>query len=244
MTTGQGGEGWTAAVRRRLALGGLLALGAPEDGTWLAERAATAELRRAAASVPGAVLGTIRIALTDPDATTPPAVPPPPGAQPPGALRITADFAAAPDEPLPALSRRLRAALSARAREGLGLRVTEVDLRVTELLDTAPEPPAPTEPVERTATPPGDQPGTTAAAVPGVAHLTGVLGAPVVTTEPAEPAGPHPRNVRVELATAPGHHPLTVARAVRTELTRTTGEPLTVTVVVTAVEAPPHTGRT
>ncbi|MFE3738758.1 hypothetical protein [Streptomyces sp. NPDC059134] len=235
MTTGQGTEGWTAAVRQRLAPGRLLALGEAADGTWLAERAATAELRRAAATVPGAALGEIRIALADPDGAADPAVPPPPGAQPPGPLRIDGEFAAAPGEPLPALADRLRGALYARAVDGLGLRVTEVDLRVTALLEGAAESPAPAGPVGREAAEPEDAVGRAAAAVPGVAHLTGVLGGAVVRTAAAEDGG---ERVRVELATAAGHRPLEVARAVRARLAQLDEAPRTVTVLVTAVEAP------
>ncbi|MFE3829969.1 hypothetical protein [Streptomyces sp. NPDC059092] len=235
MTTGRGTEGWTAAVRHRLALGRLLALGDAADGAWLAERAATAELRRAAAAVPGAVLGEVRIALADPDGAGAPEVPPPPGAQPPGPLRIDGEFAAAPGEPLPALADRLRGALFACATDGLGLRVAEVDLRVTALLDTAARSPAPAGPVGRDAVEPEGAVGTAAAAVPGVAHLTRTLGGAVVGTVAADGGVEH---VRVELATAAGHHPLEVARAVRARLARLAEAPRTVAVLVTAVEAP------
>ncbi|MFJ8001865.1 hypothetical protein ACIQ7D_32985 [Streptomyces sp. NPDC096310] len=236
MTTGHGTEGWTAAVRQRLDLGRLLALGDAADGTWLAERAATAELRRAAVSVPGAVLGEVRIALADPDGAADPAVPPPPGAQPPGPLRIDGEFSAVPGEPLPALAERLRGVLYACAVDGLGLRVAEVDLRVTALLDTAAESPAPAGPVGRDAAEPQDAVGSAAAAVPGVAYLTRTLGAAVVGTAAADGGGGE--RVRVELATAAGQHPLKVARAVRARLARLDKTPRTVTVVVTAVEVP------
>ncbi|MER5829185.1 nucleopolyhedrovirus P10 family protein, partial [Streptomyces mirabilis] len=43
---------WTQAVRRQLGLGRLLPLGHPRDGAWIAEEAADAFLRRAAADVP------------------------------------------------------------------------------------------------------------------------------------------------------------------------------------------------
>ncbi|MFI6703206.1 hypothetical protein ACIBJC_30400 [Streptomyces sp. NPDC050509] len=235
MTTGHGTEGWTAAVRQRLALGRLLALGDAADGAWLAERAALAELRRAAAAVPGAVLGSVRIALADPEGASAPAVPPPPGAQPPGPLRIDGEFAAATGEPLPALAARLRGALFGCAVDGLGLRVTEVDLRVTALLDAAAESPAPAGPVGRDAAEPEDATGAAAAAVPGVAHLTRTLGSAVAATATDGGGAEH---VRVELATAAGHRPLEVARAVRAKLAGLAAAPRTVTVLVTAVEAP------
>ncbi|MFD5751626.1 hypothetical protein [Streptomyces sp. NPDC127033] len=250
MTTGQRGEAWTAAVRHRLALGRLLALGDAADGAWLAEEAATAELRRAAAGVAGAALDTVRIALADPERAGSPAVVPPPGAQPPGPLRIDAEFAAGPGEPLPALAERLRGALFRCAVDGLGLRVTGVDLRVTALLDSAtrPPPPAPAGPVGRDAAEPEGATGRAVAAVPGVAYLTSTLGRAVCET--ATPDGGVAR-VRVELATAAGHRPLDVARAVRARLAGSPGAP-SVTVVVTAVEAPaerttpraPRTGST
>ncbi|MEV7866126.1 hypothetical protein AB0P17_08500 [Streptomyces sp. NPDC088124] len=234
MTSGQRSGARTAAVRHRLALGRLLALGDAADGAWLAEGAATAELRRAAAGVAGTALDAVRIALADPEAAGPPAVVPPPGAQPPGPLRIDAEFAAGPGEPLPALAERLRGALFRCAVDGLGLRVTDVDLRVTALLDSAPRPPAPAGPAGRDAAEPEGATGRSVAAVPGVAYLTRTLGRAVYET--AAPDGGVAR-VRVELATAAGHRPLDVARAVRARLAGSPGAP-SVTVVVSAVEAP------
>ncbi|WP_432074301.1 hypothetical protein [Streptomyces wuyuanensis] len=66
-----------------------------------------------------------------------------------------------------------------------------------------------------------------AAAVPGVARLTGTLGAAVRVEE----AG-----VRVECATASGHRPVEVARAVRAAVTAALPSPLPVTVLVTEVD--------
>ncbi|MER6109228.1 hypothetical protein [Streptomyces hirsutus] len=49
--------------------------------------------------------------------------------------------------------------------------------------------------------------------VPGVARLTAVLGSrPVKVEEHDDPPG---RHIEVQLAVAPGHHPLEVTRAVR-----------------------------
>ncbi|MFE4372141.1 hypothetical protein ACFRMN_28725 [Streptomyces sp. NPDC056835] len=236
---GLGTGGWTAAVRQRLGLGRLLPLGAARDGAWLSERAATDELRRAAAEVAGAALGRLRLSLADPDRAGRPAVPPPPSALPPGPLRIDGEFAAGPDEPLPAVAERLRAVLFTCATERLGLRVEEVDLRVTALLgpsgDAAEERPAGTEapagpngerPADVRAAAPQGEPELLAAAVPGVAHPTRTLGDAVVTT---------PGHVRVELATAAGHRPLVVARAVRAKLTAELPGAPSVAVLVTAV---------
>ncbi|MFD5102504.1 hypothetical protein ACFWJN_26535, partial [Streptomyces albidochromogenes] len=66
-----------------------------------------------------------------------------------------------------------------------------------------------------------------AAAVPGVARLTGVLGAPVHLDD---------GHVRVELATAAGHRALAVAVAVRKAVAASQGGPTTVAVLVTEVE--------
>lgn len=231
-------EGWTAAVRQRLSLGRLLPLGGAQDGAWLSERAATVELRRAAAEVAGVTLGGLRLSLADPDVPGRPAVPPPPTALPPGPLRIDGEFAAVAGEPLPAMAERLRGVLFACATDRLGLRVEEVDLRVTALLDPSEGSPgeSPAHPSAeyaapagpdgvRAAAPEGD-PELLAAAVPGVAYPTRTLGGAVVST---------PGHVRVELATAAGHHPLDVARAVRARLTTALPGAPSVAVLVTAV---------
>ncbi|GBQ01348.1 hypothetical protein SSP531S_27810 [Streptomyces spongiicola] len=65
-----------------------------------------------------------------------------------------------------------------------------------------------------------------AAAAPGVARLTGALGAAVRADE---------SSVRVECATAPGHRPVEVARAVRAAVVSALPSPLPVTVLVTEV---------
>ncbi|KRD10763.1 hypothetical protein [Streptomyces sp. Root264] len=132
-------DGWTGAVRRRLGLGRLLPLGGPRDGAWLTEAAAEAVLRRAAHNVAGVRLGVLRLELVDPDGPFEPAVPAPPSALPPGPLRVTAECAAAAYKPLPTTTERLRSALATTATLRLGLVVSEIDLRVTELLDRGPE---------------------------------------------------------------------------------------------------------
>jgi hypothetical protein len=144
---------WTQAVRRQLGLGRLLPLGGPRDGAWLAESAADSVLRAAADELPGIRLGVLRIAPADPDAGQTPAVPPPPSALPPGPLRITAEFAATPTDPLPTTADRLRATLFTTATEAIGLTVTEVDLRVTTLLEAEPSAPEPSGPAPSAAEP-------------------------------------------------------------------------------------------
>jgi hypothetical protein len=185
-------------VRRVMGLGGLLALGGPADGAWLAESAAVAVLRGAAASVPGAALDDVRLSLADPSAAEDPRTPAPPTALPPGPLRVRADVAVWDlDGPLPTLMEALRSALFDAAVEQLGLAVTVVDLRVTRLLEAAPE--ERSSPKPPAAKPPSDPAGTAAAATPGVAHLTATLGTAVHSA---------PDHVRVELATAEGHRAL------------------------------------
>ncbi|MBO4254937.1 nucleopolyhedrovirus P10 family protein, partial [Streptomyces griseorubiginosus] len=123
-------DGWARTVRHRLGVGRILPLGEPGDGAWIAEEAAAAVLRHAAAGLSGVRLDVLRIALTDPEDAQAPVVPPPPSALPPGPLRITADFAATTAEPLPATATLLRTTLATTATHLLGLTVTEVDLQV------------------------------------------------------------------------------------------------------------------
>ncbi|MFF3738249.1 nucleopolyhedrovirus P10 family protein [Streptomyces sp. NPDC002566] len=240
-------ERWTRAVREQLGLGRLLPLGGPRDGVWIAESAADTELRRAVREVPGVHLGGLRIALADPSGVYEPAVPPPPSGLPPGALRVTADFASTASEPLPAAASRLREALAA-AAEGLGLAVSEVDLRVTALLEAGEEgadgerEPAPGPPPPATAP---DQPAregdelrvsVAALAVQGVAGLTATLGRSVHIEERQLTDAALPRrHVRVELAVSTAHRALEVARRVREAVTTALPDHPTVTVLVTAV---------
>jgi hypothetical protein len=216
-----------AAVHLRLDMGRLLPLGVAADGVWLTERAAATELRRAARSLPSAAVGRLELSLSATGSPGVPAVPPPPSALPPGPLRIDGDFTALPGEPLPALAERLREVLFSCAVDQLGLVVAEVDLRVTALLETADDSSAAATPVEVPAVRPEGEPGLSVAAVPGVAHLTGILGLAVAT---------HRGQVRVELATAAGHRPLDVARVVRETVTASVPGAPPVTVLITAVE--------
>ncbi|MFE6978520.1 hypothetical protein [Streptomyces sp. NPDC057682] len=229
----QRAEGWTAAVRRRVRLGRLLPLGGPDDGAWIAERAAVAVLREAVAGAwPAPVLGELRLSVADPEAAPAPGVEPPPSALPPGPLRIEGTLAAPADRPLPASADALRAALLTAARERLGLRVAEVDLRVTELLDEAPGRVAP-EPVEVRGVPARSAAERAAAGVTGVAALTGVLG-PAVHTGGG--------SVRVELAVEGGGRTLDVTRAVRAAVGAAVDGAPPVAVLVTAVAPGADTG--
>ncbi|CAO0825550.1 hypothetical protein SMICM17S_00056 [Streptomyces microflavus] len=248
MTTEQSpqrADGWTAAVRQRLGLGRLLPLGGAVEGAWIAETAAASVLR--GASVPGAVLGTLRIgpataavdtaARAEPAgaAGADPAVPPaPPSALPPGPLRIEAEFRAAGDRPLPDAAAALRAALVTAAAARLGLEVAEVDLRVTALLDDG----APDQgdgPALRLPLGPGGEGGGAGGggrrrgagcrlADPGAGQWR--------RTPPRTTSGSRWRRPRHDRA-------LDVARSVRTAVSAATADRLPVAVLVTdVVEAP------
>lgn len=217
---------WTAAVRQRLSLGRLLPLGGPADGAWISERAAAAVLRQAVSGpAPGPVIGELRISVADPESAPAAQVPPPPSALPPGPLRIEATMTATADQPLPAAADALRAALLSAAARRLGLVVSEVDLRVTGLLDASAERVEP-EPVEVRPAPAEDAAGRAAEGVSGVAALTGVLGDAVHTGAD---------QVRVELATRSGHRALDVALAVREAVANAVEGRPPVAVLVTAV---------
>ncbi|MEV8021993.1 nucleopolyhedrovirus P10 family protein [Streptomyces sp. NPDC086554] len=242
------GDGWTEAVRRQLGLGRVLPLGGPGDGAWVTESAACGVLRRAAQGVSGVRLGSLRLALADPSDAYVASVPAPPSALPPGPLRITAEFAAAATEPLPAAAARLREALFAAAGDRLGLAVDEVDLSVTALLDEGEAPAAASPGQEQPpaeAQPPsgsGDEAQVAAAAlgVPGVRRLTGALGglgrAVHIEESPAAEAALPRRHARVELATAREHRALDVALAVRTAVGEALPDHPSVAVLITAVE--------
>ncbi|MER7990119.1 hypothetical protein ABTY53_31705 [Streptomyces noursei] len=230
------------AVREQLGIGRVLPLGDPADGAWITERAARAALLRAPDIPPGARLDALRLALAAPEEAPAPTVPAPPGALPPGPLRITARVAAPPGLPLPPLTEQLRSALLATAEDGLGLRVSAVDLHVDELLDEAA---APTAQATRTATAEedrGDAPAPGGAkdpddlaarvrAVPGVAGLAPALAgrsAPVSRSDDGH-------HVLVQVATAAGHRAVDVARAVRRAVTGPPPAPATAAVLVTEV---------
>ncbi|MGA5348952.1 hypothetical protein ACPCSQ_25255 [Streptomyces griseoincarnatus] len=179
---------WTRMVRQQVGLGRLLPLGGPYDGAWIAERAAGGVLRDAAGrEVPEARLDSVRIGLADPGTAAEPAVPAPPSALPPSPLRLTAEFAATAAWPLQETASRLRTSLAVAATERLGLDVTEVDLRVTELLDEEPSAAPSGAPETPGAAPTPGGPGTPGDAVsPGAAAPptgTGMPGAADTSTD-------------------------------------------------------------
>ncbi|MGW0184780.1 nucleopolyhedrovirus P10 family protein [Streptomyces sp. NPDC003362] len=250
---------WTRAVRDQLGLGRILPLGDARDGAWIAEAAARAVLWRAADEVTGVRLGALRIALADPDHTYDPAVPAPPSALPPGPLRLTAEFAAWAAAPLPESAARVRAALLEASARRLGLRVAEVDLRVTDLLDEEREPAAvrPPEPPDAREAAGGDEARVAelVLSVPGVARLTGTLGGagravhveeravgagegPDAGTAGSAGAAPHAlprRHVRLEVALRADHRAVDVAREVRARVGEALPDHPSVAVLVTSV---------
>lgn len=229
-------EQWTRAVRHQLGLGRLLPLGGPRDGAWISEEAARAALGAAVGRLRDVRLGGLRIGLARPGDPHEPAVPAPPSALPPGPLRLTAEFQATPERPLPVTAERLREVLATAATERLGLRIDEVDLRVTGLLDEEPSPVRqPEEPRPAEAPGSGDEAraGEAALAVPGVVGLTGLLGRPVQITERESESALPRRHVRIELTV--DRRALDVARTVRARVEQTLPGHPTVAVLVTAV---------
>ncbi|MEU0285925.1 hypothetical protein [Streptomyces sp. NPDC006147] len=247
---------WTRMVRQQVGLGRILPLGGRHDGVWIAERAAGTALRRAAErEVPEVRVDGLRLGLADDLEEAPePAVPAPPSALPPGPLRLTAEFAATAAWPLPETASRLRTALAVAAAERVGLAVEEVDLRVTELLDT--EPDLPPTSASDASDAPADRPETDGTdgvgragdaetervaaavlAVPGVSRLTGTWGRPVRLSE--RPAGDDAlprRHARVDLAVGAEFRPLEVARAVRAAVAASLPDRPTVAVLVTDLD--------
>ncbi len=207
-----------SAVREQVAAGRLLALGGPEDGVWITERAAARVLRAAGAAVPDARLERLVIRPVDPGALDWGAVrrdrpAAPPGAAPAGPLLVTADFTAGTGRPLPATARALRTALAAAASGVLGLPLAGVDLRAVGLLTEreaadGPGPGADGGAGASGAGPSGGGPsgGGTARADAAVRAVPGVREAAVRWT---------PGGVRAYVVTAAGHRALDVALAVR-----------------------------
>ncbi|MFG3255490.1 nucleopolyhedrovirus P10 family protein [Streptomyces sp. NPDC048172] len=222
--------------------------------------------RAAARAMPGVRLDTLRLAEAgpeDPEEASESAVPAPPSALPPGPLQLEATLAVTVEEPLPVVTGRLRTLLLAAADEELGLAVASADLRVTDLLLEAPEPEPepedeeqeqelerPEEQAESEAQGEGEGEGLAAdvapavLAVPGVARPAPVLGSPLtlaagdataraVRVQESDGAPPH---LLLQLAVAPGHRALDVARAARAAATKAADREVTVAVLITAVE--------
>jgi hypothetical protein len=204
-------------------------------------------------------LGAARIAPAGPGEDAESGVPAPPSALPPGPLRVTAEFAAEANGPLPAVAARLRAVLAEAAARRLGLTVTDVDLTVTALLDeplAAPGPDPEKSGAADTAeqgAPDADADGVhgdggsderarvraAALGVPGVLRLTGGLGGAGRAVHIGEPSGDTTalprRHVRVDLAVGADRRTLDVVREVRAAVDGALRDHPTVAVLVTAV---------
>jgi len=240
----------TRTVREQVALGRLLPLGGPDDAMWIAESAAVRVLRRAAARLPGVRLGEVEVRLGE-VAGPMPGLPAeaPVGVLPHLPLRVLAAFEAAGDEPLPTAAERVRDVLWDAARDGVGLAVAAVDLRVTGLLVGEREPTADEQEdavgARQERGPAMVLPGTAEAfetavrAVPGVLRLTRHLAGlgPGLHIHDTDPPQPPARHIQIQLAVATPHVPLTVAREVAAALTAaatpTAPGPVTTTVLVT-----------
>lgn len=186
----------------------------------------------------------------------------PVGALPHVPLRVEASFEAAADEPLPFTAERLRRTLWDAAEVLVGLTVDSVDLEVTGLLEDGAAPaalasaravtaadPAPDNGAEGFAGVPGlDSAGgakraveAAALSVPGVARLTNTLVSlrySVRVRDTSPPQDAPGRRVQVQIAVAPGHRPLNVARAVSAAARAAAGPtapgPVTTAVLVTS----------
>ncbi|BFO20397.1 hypothetical protein SHKM778_67850 [Streptomyces sp. KM77-8] len=203
-------------MREQVGLGRIVPLGGARDGAWIAERAVGVVLRRAVSrEVPGVRVDGVRVGLVDAEGwgngrscrrrwgrwgwgrcgwTS--------SSRRPGAT-VAGDFGGA------------AGVLGEAAAEGVGLRVVEVDLRVTELLDAEPVPERGAEPEAREAAgePVGSgdsevgRVGAAVLGVSGVSRLTGVWGRAVHMTEEAREGGAAAlprRHVRVDLAVGAG----------------------------------------
>ncbi|MFD8546972.1 hypothetical protein [Streptomyces sp. NPDC059649] len=239
------GEQLAQTVRQQLGIGRVLPLGGPANGSWITEQAAAGALRAALGTPSGVRLGALRLSVADPVHAHDPVVPAPPTALPPGPLRISAEFAAVADRPLPAVADQVRAALLETSVQGLGLVVAAVDLRVTGLLteDEAgagraepalttvrPEkPPVTAEPAGAAAEGP-EALAAAALAVSGVARLAPVLGGRTRAVRRTE------GHALIQLAVAAGYRALDVAVAVRQAVAALPDPPETVAVLVTAVD--------
>jgi hypothetical protein len=257
-------DGWAEAARQQLGMGRLLPLGGPADGAWISEHAAATVLRRAAEVTDRVRVGRLRISLADPDMAGTPAVPPPVSALPPGPLRIEADVELSVRTPLPQQAERLREVLLGAAGDRIGLDATAVDLRITGLLEEEPPSvsagpresegngtrdtpgggPAAGEHRGRAGPeqPSGDLVAAAVAAVPGVVRPAPVLGPPARAVRVDGSHAPDHRHVQVQVAVATTHRALDVTAAIRAAVTAAahaeSSAPVTVAVVVTAVEAP------
>ena len=111
-------------VRLELRPGRPLPLGEPAEDLWIMEAVAARALRVAAESVPGVRAGSCRLSASRDD-----------GADD-GTVEVRLDIHAPADAPLPDLAARVRERVWEAADRELGMVVTAVDIRVTDLVPT------------------------------------------------------------------------------------------------------------
>ncbi|WP_327402557.1 Asp23/Gls24 family envelope stress response protein [Streptomyces sp. NBC_01288] len=107
-------------VRLELRPGRPLPLGEPAEDLWIMEAVAARALRAAAESVPGVRAGSCRLLDGGAD----------------GTVEVRLDIHAPADAPLPELAARVRERVWEAADRELGMEVTAVDIRVTDLVST------------------------------------------------------------------------------------------------------------
>ncbi|MFF0855777.1 Asp23/Gls24 family envelope stress response protein [Streptomyces sp. NPDC003280] len=112
-------------VRLELRPGRPLPLGDPDEDLWITEAVAARALREAAETVDGVRAGSCRLApAAGPDT---------------GAVEIRLDIHAPAGAGLPELAERVRRRVRDTAGRDLGMVMAAVDIRVTDLVDTAPD---------------------------------------------------------------------------------------------------------
>ncbi|MFH8750413.1 Asp23/Gls24 family envelope stress response protein [Streptomyces rimosus] len=107
-------------VRTELRPGRTLPLGEPEDDAWITEAAAAKVFRAAAETLPDVQAGSCRVTLLAPR----------------GPMKVALELVAGYAWPLPALADRVRERVRAAARDGVGLAVGEIDVRVVDLMES------------------------------------------------------------------------------------------------------------
>ncbi|MEV5531058.1 Asp23/Gls24 family envelope stress response protein [Streptomyces prunicolor] len=114
-------------VRLELRPGRPLPLGEPAEDLWIMEAVAARALRAAAETVPGVRAGSCR--LLDGDGGD--------GGGDDGTVEVRLDIHAPADAPLPELAARVRERVWEAADRELGMGVTAVDIRVTDLVPSS-----------------------------------------------------------------------------------------------------------
>jgi len=115
-------------VRLELRPGRPLPLGEPAEDLWIMEAVAARALRAAAETVPGVRAGSCRLLYGGDDGGD--------GRDDAGTVEVRLDIHAPADAPLPDLAAQVRERVWEAADRELGMGVTAVDIRVTDLVST------------------------------------------------------------------------------------------------------------